>query len=280
MIEVDGVAALADTYDALLVDVWGVLHEGEGVYPAARQCLARLAAAGKPVILVSNAARRLDALRAELDASGVTRNLYHDLVASGELTWRALAAGEIEFARGTNGYFFGPPRSRGLCEGLSLEWCEEPEQAAFVLTTGSPRGNPASAAAWDSWLERMATRRLPMICANPDQVAMRSGELGISAGAIARRYRDLVDVPVRFFGKPDPAVFEYASSRVPTGRGERLLVVGDGLITDIAGANAAGLDCLFITGGIHADECADSGVAAVAARYGVRPNWFCGELCW
>ena len=277
---VDGLADLADSYDALLVDVWGVLHEGSGIYPAARECLAQLGAADKPVILVSNAARRLDGLRAELRAAGLADDCYTDLVASGELTWRALAAGEIEFARNAKGYLFGPERSRGLCAGLSVDWCEDLERAGFVLTTGSPEGNPAAADAWDSWLERMAHRQLPMICANPDQVAVRQGELGISAGAIARRYRDVYDLPVRFFGKPDPAVFAHARSLLPTDRTQRSLVIGDGLITDIAGANAAGLDSLWISGGIHGDECADADAAAVAAEYGPEPTWVCPELRW
>ncbi len=280
MNRVDGLGALVADYDALLVDVWGVLHEGNGIYPSAQKCLARLEAAGKPVILVSNAARRLDELRAELDANGVTPDLYHGLVASGELTWRALAAGEIEFARDVNGYFFGPERSRGLCAQLPHRWCDDLEQAEFVLTTGSPEGNPVSADAWDSLLEPMAARDLPMICANPDQVAIRQGELGISAGAIARRYRDHFAASVLFFGKPDPAVFEYARSLLPAGRANRILVVGDGLITDIAGANAAGLDSLFVSGGIHGSECADSDAAAVVADYGPQPTWICPELRW
>ena len=280
MTPIDGLAALADAYDALLVDVWGVLHEGSGIYPAAQGCLARLETAGKPVILVSNAARRLDGLRAELRAAGLADDSYTDLVASGELTWRALAAGDVDFTRNARGYLFGPERSYGLRDGLDLEWCDDLEQAGFVLTTGSPEGNPATADAWDTWLQRMAVRELPMICANPDQVAIRQGELGISAGAIARRYRDLYQLPVRFFGKPDPVVFEYAGSLLPTDRPQRLLVVGDGLITDIAGANAAGLDSLWISGGIHAGECADSGVAAVLTDYGPQPTWICPELRW
>ena len=139
---VDGLADLADSYDTLLVDVWGVLHEGSGIYPAARECLAQLGAADKPVILVSNAARRLDGLRAELRAAGLADDCYTDLVASGELTWRALAAGEIEFARNAKGYLFGPERSRGLCAGLSVEWCDDLERAGRGPSCSARRGGP------------------------------------------------------------------------------------------------------------------------------------------
>ena len=175
--KITGIGELAADYDALLVDVWGVLHQGGGVFPAAGECLASLRAAGIPVVLVSNAARRGDALRAELAKNDITPDLYHDAIASGELAWRALAAGEPGFTRGADGYFFGPARSHGLRTGLDIRWCERPEEAGFVLNTGSPEGNPSSAAAWDGWLERMAVCRLPMICANPDREVIRGEHL-------------------------------------------------------------------------------------------------------
>ena len=281
--KITGISDLAANYDALLVDVWGVLHQGEGAFPAALECLAGLRSADIPVVLVSNAARRGDVLRAELAGSGITPDLYHDAIASGELTWRALANGEPDFTRGVDGYFFGPVRSHGLRAGLDIVWRERPEEAGFVLNTGPPEGNPPSADVCDAFLERMAASKLPMICANPDQVAVRGGMLGISAGAIARRYRDRFDARVVFFGKPDPDVFVQAASLLPAGRSDRLLVVGDAFATDIAGANAAGLDSLLVGSGIHAgdigaDEVGD--VARLASGNGAFPTWYAAELRW
>ncbi len=282
MKSVSGLEQLHRAFDAVLVDAWGVLHDGAKLYPAARRCLLELAKNGIPVVVVSNAARRVPPLRRELEDIGLDAGLYLDVISSGELTWRALSAGIIPAPVGGTGFYLGPPRSRPICDGLDYCWTDNPVEADFVLNTGAPSGNPDTTGSLKPLIEEMLELRLPMICANPDRVAVRSGVLGISAGAIARHYRELGG-QVTYYGKPDAEIFTCALSLLPGIDKSRTLMVGDAFETDIAGANRAGLASLLIAGGIHAvdlNPLNETSVARLASRFDAVPDYFCDLFGW
>ncbi len=282
MIAVSGLEQLHRAFDAVLVDAWGVLHDGARLYPEAGRCLRELNENGVPVVVVSNASRRVEPLRREFEDIGLDAGLYLDVISSGELTWRALNAGAAPVPAGGTGYYLGPPRSQPICDGLDYCWTDTPGEADFVLNTGMPPGNPDASGSMKPLLEKMLKSRLPMICANPDQVAVRSGVLGSSAGAIARRYRELGG-QVTFFGKPDTEIFTCALSLLPGVDKSRTLMVGDAFETDIAGANRAGLTSLLIAGGIHAADLNPlnaTSVAMLASRFDAVPDYFCDLFGW
>lgn len=282
MNRISGVAEIAAGYGAFLVDAWGVLHDGGDAFEPARACLEHLAAAGKPVVVVSNASRREAAMAAELDRSGIDARLYRACVTSGELTWQALARGAAANGLGESAYYLGPERSRAFCDGLPYRWSDA-AAADFVVNTGVPEGEPATAEPLRPLLEPLAARCLPMVCVNPDKVAIRRGHASISAGAIALLYRQISGADVIQFGKPETGIFAAAQARLdPADRG-RVLMIGDDFETDIAGAARAGLDSLLITGGIHHDTLTpadDSAVGALAARFGAAPTYYCDALRW
>lgn len=282
MRQVRGIAGLCPDYDLFLVDVWGVLYDGGEIHDAARHALERLRDRSLAVVIVSNAARREVQLRQELENAGLGADLYTDVVSSGELTWQALHRG-LDFAPvGATAFYFGPERSRALCDGLDFDWSEAPASAEFVLNTGAPAGNPAAAESFLPLLRDLCARGLPMVCANPDLYAIRHGERGISAGAIAAAYRELGGRVVSF-GKPERHIFELALSRVGNVERERALMVGDAFATDIAGAVNAGVDSLLVTGGIHAAEPGgldDASVSSLAAVYGATPTYYCDCFRW
>ena len=104
-------------------------------------------------------------------------------------------------------------------------------------------------------LVAMAACGMKMICANPDVVIHRGDTLIYCAGALARRYEDLGGLVI-YAGKPHPPIYDSALALAERVRGEpidtrRVLAIGDGMRTDILGATRAGLDALFVTGGIH-----------------------------
>ena len=202
MKQISGLEQILPHYDAFLVDAWGVLHDGVACYPGAKNCLRKLAEFEKPVIVISNAARRQHGMELELARVGVNTTLYRGVISSGELTWRALCEGSLACDLAEPGYYLGPRRSVSICDGLPVTWTDSIELAGFVLNAGAPTGNPRDTESLVPLLEAMFARRLPMICANPDQVAVRAGEPGISAGAIARRYQNLGATRVIYFGKP------------------------------------------------------------------------------
>ncbi|MDH3220693.1 MAG: TIGR01459 family HAD-type hydrolase [Gammaproteobacteria bacterium] len=283
MKQISGLEQIHPTYDAFLVDAWGVLHDGVACYPGAKNCLQRLAEFEKPVIVMSNAARRQHDMELELSRVGVNAALYRSVISSGELTWRALREGRLGLHLVEPGYYLGPQRSVSICDGLPLAWTDSVNRAGFVLNAGAPSGNPRDTELLVPLLEAMVARRLPMICANPDQVAVRAGELGISAGAIARRYQDLGATRIIYCGKPFHDIFEVALAALPGIDKSRILMVGDAFETDIAGALAFGLDSLLIAGGIHSaelDPLNEASLRELAARYGVKPGYYCEFLGW
>jgi HAD superfamily hydrolase (TIGR01459 family) len=274
---IPGVRALCKRFDAYLVDVWGVLHDGGSAYPGAVDCLERLARQGRRVVILSNAARRTDRIAAELAEHGIGPDLYCHIVSSGELVWRRLRAADNDYGR--HCYYLGPARSRSLLAGLDLDLVENLERADFILNAGA-EGDVPDATGYRDLLAHAAAAGVPMLCANPDRVAIRRGVMGISAGAIAEAYTALGG-RVESLGKPQSAIYAEAR-KLPGMKSASLLAVGDGIQTDILGGHEAGLSTLLITGGIHGEELRSlsGSMAALCALYGIAPDYFCERFAW
>jgi ribonucleotide monophosphatase NagD (HAD superfamily) len=131
---------------------------------------------------------------------------------------------------------------------------------------------------------------LPMICANPDIVVQRGDKLIYCGGALAQLYEAL-DGPVLMAGKPHALIYDLALAEAAKLKGgpvdrARVLCVGDGPRTDLRGANAQGLDALFIAAGIHGQEILARGHLDVAMMdhvfetEGVTAAWAMAELVW
>lgn len=269
-------------YEGFLIDAWGVLHDGENLYPHALHCLEKLAKHDKKVIILSNAARRSEAIIEELRAHDIDPCYYHAVLSSGELTWKAIHDG-IQNASfpGRQGYYLGPARSRGLIEGLALEWVDNIDEADFILNTGAPRGNPSTPIDSESLLAKAAAKDIPMICANPDQVAIRGGQMGISAGALAKRYQRMGAQFIHYHGKPYPPIYSEALALLDMFP-SRVLVVGDAFETDIQGGRNAGLNTCLIASGIHQNELfplSSSTVQSVAPANAI-PTYTSEYLAW
>ena len=242
-------SALADRFDALLLDIWGVVMDGVDAYPGAAQCLAELRGAGKTVILLSNAPRREARVAERLGGIGIAPELYTRIVSSGEASRAAVENGRIA-GLGRRYFHMGPPRDAGLLEGLEVAETSLGE-ADFVLNTGlfddddTPDRHSGE-------LEAARARGLPMICANPDlEVVRQGGRRALCAGALAEAYAALGGM-VYYFGKPYPAVYEHCLALLNGASRERVFAIGDNLKTDIAGAHARGLPTVLVQGGVLA----------------------------
>lgn len=303
-----GLASLADAYDAVLLDQFGVLHDGATALPGAVDCFERLAAAGKRLVVLSNTSRRREFAMRKLPQLGFDPELLAGFVCSGEQTWDVMRASR----RGQRVLWITwaedfPAWQSDYLAGLDLTLAPA-DAADFVLAHGSMvlrdgSASPAQtdmlhsgemSAACEEALRTCAARGLPMLCANPDfYVTLPSGERGHMPGLVARRYEELGGT-VTYFGKPHTPAFaaclELLGASVPR---SRVLHVGDSLQHDVAGANAAGVDSLFVAGGIHAAELGiaeggDCGAAPTAdalervfeANRGVRPTHTVTSFVW
>lgn len=250
----DRIAALVAPYDGIILDLWGVVHDGRTPYPEAPAALAAMMASGKKVVMLSNAPRRASGVIEGMSAIGIDRALYHDVLSSGELAWRALKYRGDPWLRalGRRCLHVGPQRDKGLMDGLDLDMVTAPEAGAFILNTG-PWRDEETVADYEDVLSRAAALGMAMICANPDLEVIRGGTRIICAGALAARYAELGG-DVRAYGKPYAATYDACLELMSLGKDARLVAIGDSLATDIAGANAAGIDAVLVTSGIHGAE--------------------------
>jgi HAD superfamily hydrolase (TIGR01459 family) len=274
MIQLASIDDLFDRYDVLLCDVWGVLHNGVDSFAAACLALQRARAAGLTVILITNAPRRFDSVAAQIHSLGVPETAYDRIVTSGDVTRELIRNAPRRV------FHLGPDRDETLYAGLDVELAEERE-ADVVVCTGFFDDETEGPEDYAEMLTRFRSRDLPFICANPDIVVERGDRLIWCAGALARDYGQLGGRTL-IAGKPHRPIYEAAIAAAEESRGKsidqtRVLAIGDGMLTDVKGADLFGIDVLYISGGIHAGDYVIGGVhdveklLAFLAKHGSNP---------
>lgn len=247
-----GLGDIAADYDILLCDVWGVIHNGRESWPDACAALTRFNENGGHVVLISNSPRPASDVVAQLDRLGVPRDSWKAFVTSGDAT-------RAELARRAPGpaWVIGPERDWPLYEGLGLDSAHGAVDAAFISVTGPVDDETETPEDYRERLAAGVARDLELICANPDRVVQRGDRLIYCGGSLADLYESLGGRVV-MAGKPYGPIYELAvdeGERLlgrPVDR-SRVLCIGDGVVTDVLGANRQALDCLFIAQGIHGD---------------------------
>ncbi len=276
-----GIAPLVPRYEGWLLDQWGVIHDGERLFPEAVAALERLRAAGRRVVLLSNSGRRVAHSLRHLAAMGLDPDLFHAVVTSGEVAWRLLRERRVPpFSElGRRCLLFTRFGDLEVVEGLDLELVDDPDAADFVFLSGidSPDRDLDS---YRPALERAARRRLWAVCANPDRVAPQGDRLIPAPGAVAEAYVRMGGRVVHT-GKPHPWIYREALRRLGGIAPARTVAVGDSCEHDVAGAVRAGLDAVLVLEGVHRDafppeldgEAVAARVAELAARFGAWPRW-------
>lgn len=277
----ESLETLGSRYDAVFCDVWGVIHNGRRVFPDAALALKRWREAGRHVVLLTNVPKPRGPIPGQLDRIGFPRSAWDVIVTSGDAIRAELAAR----APGPM-YKIGPDDDAPLWEGLGLEFAPL-EKARFIGISGLNDWNETPADYADIVAAAKA-RDLEMLSANPDIVVRVGEDLVWCAGAVARDYEALGGRVV-MAGKPHPPIYALAHKELDALAGRRvdpsrILCIGDGVITDVKGANAHGLDVLFIASGLHGEALTTDGVLdpakvdAALADEGVRANYVMRDL--
>jgi HAD superfamily hydrolase (TIGR01459 family) len=273
---------VTDGVDVLLSDIWGVVHNGLEAFPEACEALHSHRSRGGTVILITNAPRPADSVQRQLRKLRVADETYDAIVTSGDLTRHYVAAHP-----GRRVFWLGPERDSSIYRGLDAV-LSPLEQADYLVCTGLLDDETETAEDYRPMMMQARERNLPFICANPDIVVERGDRLIYCAGAIAELYRE-IGGEVIFYGKPHRPIYERAMELAaeqrrgePVSR-ERVLAIGDSVRTDLAGAHGFGLDCLFVTRGIHSEEF--EGIdqldpASVKELFGHPPKALIRELRW
>lgn len=278
-----GLATIADRFEAVLCDVWGVIHNGREAHGEALAALARMRALEKPVVLLSNSPRPAPPIFDQLRGFGVQAGVHYDaLVTAGDVARAEVIA---RFAGGRC-HHIGPERDAPLFEALPVTRTADLVDADFILCTGLVDEYRETAEDYRPLLEQARDRGLPLVCANPDLVVHVGQDLIPCAGAIAVLY-ELLGGAVLYCGKPHQSAYD-RTLRVIAGcagrviAASRVLAIGDGLDTDIRGAVGAGLPSLFIASGIHRDDHGgdSDSVSALGRARGAVPDWVMERLVW
>ena len=248
-----GLREIADQFDLVLVDQYGVLHDGVAAYPGAVDGLARLASGGRKVVVVTNSGKDAAANLARLAALGFARANLHAVLSSGEVAVQLARSGALgpRFAIGADACVIGRCGDIYAFSADEFRLVPRPQDANFLVFAGSdaPR---TSLDVYRSTLTPAAGARVPAICINPDITMIRDGKLVPAPGAIAKIYESLGG-QVEYVGKPYPAIFSHAVEIAAMGQRARVVMIGDSPEHDVAGARAMGLSTLLVRSGIHRD---------------------------
>jgi HAD superfamily hydrolase (TIGR01459 family) len=251
MKRIGGLREIVDQFDLVLVDQYGVLHDGVAAYPGAIDGLIKFASHGRKIVVLTNSGKSSGENRARLDALGFADSGFNAVVSSGDVALQRVKTGALGpgFLRGADICVIGRHGDSYAFSPDDFTLVDRPQDATFLVFAGSdaPR---TSLDSYRSMLIAAAQAGVPGICVNPDLTMIRDGELVAAPGTIARVYQSLGG-GVEYVGKPHRAIFEHAIATAATGPGARAIMVGDSPEHDVAGASAIGLATLLVRTGIH-----------------------------
>lgn len=260
---ITNLADISARYDAVLCDLWGCLHNGKTPFPAAVAALQAYRAGGGRVILLTNAPRPNSSIIKQLDGMGVPRDAWDDVVTSGDAAQYAMLSGAV----GKRVHHIGAPKDEAFftdfADDLKPYAASQPKiervalkDATGIICTGLIDDTTETPDDYRLTLRLAKNFDLPMLCANPDIIVHMGDQLLYCAGALAQEYEKLGGTAL-YFGKPHPPIYDLARRRLAAmGLSDeaQILAIGDGINTDVQGAMSEGIDALFITGGIAADQ--------------------------
>lgn len=249
--------ALPARYSVILCDIWGVVHDGVNLYPGAAERLLGWAGEGRRIILITNAPRTAEAVEQQLARIGLPRGAWHGISTSGEAG--IVALNDVSAPVG----FIGTPADRAILESRDVPIADDGNFADLACL--GLDGVRMNAADYLADIAPLAARGVVMHCLNPDRMVVRGGVPEACAGAIADLYEGLGG-QVEWYGKPHAHIYEHALMLGGNPSTEAVVAIGDALPTDVLGAARQGIDCIFVTGGIHAGEPFP---AAFAPQYGL-----------
>ena len=283
---VSALAEVAGDYDVLFCDLWGCLHDGVRVHAEAVEALRGFRRGGGAVVLMTNAPRPAASVVAQLGRLGAPEDCWDAVVSSGDAALESVNRGEWGRRAAA---IFDAERDAAFFEAARIEILAEPGEADSVIVTGLRDDRAETPEDYRDALREMQLRRLPMLCANPD-LHVDVGERRVfCAGALAALYEEMGGVS-RAMGKPHAPIYALGRRAGESALGrpledDRILCIGDGVATDVAGATSEGLDAVFVAGGLAAGRMGPdptrpdpAALRAFLAEHRLSPRFALGRL--
>lgn len=280
-----GISEISDKFDVYFIDLWGVIHNGVQCYPEALKVLEKLKEQNKKIVLISNAPRPAAVVKVFLETIGLKSSCYDFLVTSGDITREYISLNSSK----KNFYHLGPTRDIDLFKDLNVSLTSK-EECEEIICTGLVSDEEEKLQDYKILLDFFLNKKIPLICANPDEVVARGEKIVFCAGALANQYKQEGGV-VRYFGKPYSEIYSFALKKIRAHKDFKekkeinTLVIGDNIKTDIKGANLSNLDSVLILNGIYKDFFRDGTVNFDQLKDSVnlkdvKINYFQEELAW
>jgi HAD superfamily hydrolase (TIGR01459 family) len=280
-----GISEISDKFDVYFIDLWGVIHNGVQCYPEALKVLEKLKEQNKKIVLISNAPRPSAVVKVFLETIGLESSCYDFLVTSGDITREYISLNSSK----KNFYHLGPTRDIDLFKDLNVALTSK-EECDEIICTGLVSDEEEKLQDYKILLDFFLNKKIPLICANPDEVVARGEKIVFCAGALANQYKQEGGM-VRYFGKPYSDIYSFALKKVRAHKDFKdkkeinTLVIGDNIKTDIKGANLFNLDSVLILNGIYKDFFRDGTVNFDQLKDSVnlkdvKINYFQEELAW
>jgi len=286
---IPALSEISAQYDALFVDLWGCVHDGVTAYPEAIAALQAYRKSGGIVILVTNSPKPREGVAAQLGQFGVPADAYDSIASSGDSARSAMFRGMV----GEKVYFMGEwTRDSGFFDPIEIindpaQITRVPLQEAEGIVCCGPFDPMADPAVNRADFLYAKQKGMKLLCANPDIVVDRGEVREWCAGALAALYTEMGGESL-YFGKPHPPIYDLARRRLNTFANKvdssRILGIGDGIHTDIQGAQGEDIDSLFITGGLAAletktkDQPDADALEAFVTKQMITPTFAIGRL--
>jgi HAD superfamily hydrolase (TIGR01459 family) len=276
-----GLSEVIERYKVLLIDAYGVIHDGQNVFASVNDALRQARAAGRKVVVVTNSPQRTAGMVFRLRSVGVDDGNYDHIASSGELTWR-----DLEQRNGMNGSL---PRVHFILQGSGLRWLSDVRNpmvegmadADIIIAAGMPHGTPEEALASPliAALAEAQSRNVPMLVADSDETYPEDGRVRLGPGWIARHYENLGGRVIEY-GKPFDPIYDEALSLAGGADPRDVLMIGDNLATDVRGAARRGFDSMMVLeGGVHGWLSPEE-LKQMSDKIGVAPTYVAPSLRW
>lgn len=287
-----GISDISDSYNAFIIDQWGVLHNGERLYEGVADCLRELKARNKFIIILSNSGKRAEENKKRLAELGLGPSLYDEIVTSGEITWQGLKDQDDGFFSniGKKCFLMSRGGDRSIVDGLDVEVVDKIEDAEFLLISGSEAPQKTMVDYYEPILRMAIRKRLKAICANPDSQIVMGDQFALGPGMIARRYEDFGGV-VHYIGKPHKPIYQHCIKILQAKQiypGDTVML-GDTMAHDILGASTVNIDTCLVKSGLHFGtfkNCktpgdVDRALNVLVLQYNnIRPTYLVNRLNW
>lgn len=279
----EGMSLLLDKYDGFIVDLWGVVCNRNGSFPHVHPLLEKMKDMDKTVFFLSNSPHRMDTLdKIVQEKFKINRDLYYNLFTSGESMYESFHEGHFieRYHIGHKCFLIDTIPNEELLEQLKINRVNDLEDADFILVLDILE-TKESIHNYDAMMKSAISLDIPMVCGNIDRlVVTETGETLYKPGELAFRYQQMGGVLLHTYGKPHPYMFKRAIKNLKSIDHSRLIMIGDGLATDIMGANSMNLDSVFIKTGIHDHEIqSPEDLPELYKKYHAHPTFCIDKFC-